>query len=75
MVTIIKDPEVATAQSPSCQFCNIKLSFDPSDVRQQSGCGPGGCGLFNVITCPRCQRVVRLSRVEGAKPPVIPFRR
>lgn len=74
MITIIKDPAYKP-DAPRCRFCDIRVDYDPSDVQKQHGCGAGGCGMYNVVTCPRCQRPIQISKVDvPPRPPLPPYR-
>lgn len=60
MITIIKDPAYKP-DAPKCYRCAIRLDYDPSDVQQQHRCGESGCGILNVVICPRCQQSITVT--------------
>lgn len=64
MIKIIELPP----NSLRCRGCDTLVTYEPSDVRQQKSCGQQGCGTYNVITCPKCGRLIHVSFARPGAP-------
>lgn len=59
MIKVVEDKFLAQCRNGGCYAF---LKYEPQDVRKEKQCGNMGCGLYEVITCPKCLKTVTLRR-------------